>query len=147
MDIKHLKRKEDNDVFSRRDLLKMAGVTAASVAALELPPTVWACSERASATLPEHGVSVHPFPLSQVSLLAGPFQDNMKRTLSYLSFVDPDRLLHTFRTNVSLSTNGATPCRGWEEPTGELRGHSMGHLLSALAQAYANTRDMTAERL
>ncbi len=28
---------------------------------------------------------------------------------------------------------------GWESPTTELRGHSTGHLLSALAQAYANT--------
>ncbi len=115
MDIDHLKRRVDNDIFSRRDILQMAGVTAASIAALELPFTVWARTKRASATLPEHGVSVHPFPLSQVSLLAGPFKDNMKRTLNYLSFVDPDRLLYTFRANVGLPTNGAVKCGGWED--------------------------------
>ena len=143
MDIDHLKRRVDNDVFSRRDILQMAGVTAASIAALEFPFTVWARTERASTTLPEHGVPVRPFPLSQISLLAGPFQDNMKRTLNYLSFVDPDRLLYTFRANVGLPTNGAAQCGGWEDPGCELRGHSMGHLLSALAQAYANTRHTT----
>jgi DUF1680 family protein len=146
MDIDHLKRRVDNDIFSRRDILQMAGVTAASVAALRLPLTVWARSERASATLPEHGVPAHPFPLSQVSLLAGPFQDNMKRTINYLSFVDPDRLLYTFRANVGLPTNGAPPCGGWEAPSCELRGHSMGHLLSALAQAYANTKNTTYQK-
>jgi DUF1680 family protein len=84
------------------------------------------------------GVSAFPFPLSAVTLLTGPFQANAGRTQAYLNFVDPDRLLHTFRLNVGLSSS-ATPCGGWETPTTELRGHSTGHLLSGLAQAYANS--------
>ena len=58
------------------------------------------------------GVSVSPFPLSAVSLLDSPFKANMGRTLSYLSFVDADRLLHTFRLNVGL-TSSAQACGGW----------------------------------
>jgi DUF1680 family protein len=54
--------------------------------------------------------------------------------------VDPDRLLHTFRLNVGLPSS-AQPVGGWEGPTVELRGHSTGHLLTALAQAFANTRN------
>lgn len=86
------------------------------------------------------GVSVLPFPLNAVTLQAGPFQANRDRTLSYLSFVDADRLLHTFRLNVGL-TSTAQAVGGWESPTTELRGHSTGHLLTALAQAYASTGD------
>jgi DUF1680 family protein len=54
--------------------------------------------------------------------------------------VDLDRLLYNFRVNVGIATS-AQPCGGWESPTTELRGHSVGHLLSALAQAYASTRN------
>jgi len=85
-------------------------------------------------------VSAYAFPLSAVTLLAGPFLDNMNRTLAYLRFVDADRLLYTFRTNVGIATS-ASPCGGWEDPSEELRGHSTGHIMSALAQAYANTGD------
>ncbi len=84
------------------------------------------------------GVSAYAFPLTAVSLQTGPFLSNFSRTQAYLSFVDADRLLHTFRLNYGLSST-ATPCGGWETPTTELRGHSTGHLLSGLAQAYANS--------
>lgn len=84
------------------------------------------------------GVSADAFPLSAVTLLPGPFQANTGRTHSYLLFINPDRLLHTFRLNYGLPSS-ATPCGGWESPTTELRGHSTGHVLTALAQAYAST--------
>lgn len=64
----------------------------------------------------------------------------MRRTCAYLRFVDIDRLLHTFRVNVGLPST-AQPCGGWEAPDVQLRGHTTGHLLSALAQAHANTGD------
>jgi DUF1680 family protein len=116
--------------LSRRAVLRTGVAGAAALAAGGFA--------RPTAATADVGVSVFPFPLSAVTLLAGPFQANMGRTHSYLTFVDPDRLLHTFRLNVGLSST-ATPCGGWETPTTELRGHSTGHLLSALAQAYANT--------
>ena len=94
----------------------------------------------ASAARPDIGVSAYAFPLTAVRLLPGPFPENAARTHAYLNFLDPDRLLHTFRLNVGLPSS-ATPCGGWESPTTELRGHSIGHVLTALAQAYASTGD------
>ena len=79
----------------------------------------------AHAVRPDIGVSAFAFPLTDVTLLAGPFQANMGRTLSYLAFLDINRMLHTFRLNVGLSSS-ATAMGGWETPTTELRGHSTG---------------------
>jgi DUF1680 family protein len=117
--------------FDRRTLLKAVGAAALVPA---LATEAYAASET--------GVSAYAFPLSAVKLQPSPFLDNMNRQLAYFRFVDPDRLLHTFRLNVGLSSS-AQPCGGWESPDTELRGHSTGHLLSGLAQAYANTGDST----
>lgn len=133
-----------NHPIDRRTVLRAALLSGAGLAAAPVfgtMPTAAAATTGAvstAAAVTPVGVSVFPFPLSAVSLLPGPFQDNMNRTLAYLSFVDPDRLLHTFRLNVGLPST-AQPCGGWEDPTVMLRGHSTGHLMSALAQAYLNT--------
>ena len=79
-----------------------------------------------------------PFPLTDVRLLDGPFHEAMLRDQKYLLSLDPDRLLHTFRLNVKLPS-AAQPYGGWEAPGCELRGHSLGHYLSALALMYAST--------
>lgn len=67
------------------------------------------------------------------------FGQNMARDLEYLKIMDADRMLYNFRSAFGVDTEGAQPLTGWEEPTGLLRGHSTGHFLSALAQAYAST--------
>jgi uncharacterized protein len=82
-----------------------------------------------------------PFQLSQVTLLESPFKQAMDRTNSYLKFLDADRMLYSYRSNYGLSTLEAEPLGGWEKPDGKLRGHSMGHFLVGLAQAYASTGD------
>jgi uncharacterized protein len=117
--------------MKRRSVLQ-ASVVGAGVAAVGLPGV-------AGAARADIGVSAYAFPLTAVRLIAGsPFAQNEARIHSYLSFLDVDRMLHTFRSNVGLPSS-ATPCGGWESPTTELRGHSTGHLLSALAQAWAST--------
>src|SRR5574340_959679 len=73
-----------------------------------------------------------PFPLGDVRLLAGPFRDAMVRDQQYLLDLDPDRLLHNFRVNAGLPSS-AQPLGGWEAPDVELRGHTVGQYLSALA--------------
>src|SRR5215510_16128179 len=133
-------------IISRRDFLQVSGAGVAGAALL----SGCALDEGAQAVVtgaldaarPDFGVSLSAFPLSRVTLQDGPFKANMGRTMAYLAFVDPDRMLHTFRLNVGLASS-ATALGGWETPTTELRGHSMGHLLTALAQAYANTGDTT----
>jgi DUF1680 family protein len=81
-----------------------------------------------------------PFPLTDVRLLEGPFRDAMRRDEEYLLQLDLDRLLHTFRLNAGLPSS-ATPLGGWEGPDVELRGHSLGHFLTASALMYAATGD------
>ncbi len=88
----------------------------------------------------DFGVSAEPFPLGAVTLLPGPFLDDTIRTHSRLKSLDPDRLLHTFRRNARLPS-GVVPCGGWESPGAQARGHTTGHVLSALAQAFASTGD------
>ena len=85
-------------------------------------------------------LKVQPFPLQQVRLLDGPFKQAQRLDQEYLLSLDPDRLLHNFRVNAGLPSSAA-PLGGWEAPDVELRGHTVGHLLSALALMYAATGD------
>ncbi len=80
------------------------------------------------------------FQLEDVRLLDGPFKDAMVRDQNYLLSLEPDRMLHMFRVTAGLPST-AEPLGGWESPTTELRGHSMGHYLSAVAIMYASTGD------
>jgi len=82
-----------------------------------------------------------PFPLRDVRLLDGPFKQAMQLDQEYLFALDPDRLLHSFRLNAGLPSTAA-PLGGWEAPDVELRGHTTGHYLSALALMYAATGDV-----
>jgi DUF1680 family protein len=79
-----------------------------------------------------------PFDLRDVRLLDGPFRDAMLRTQKYLHELESDRLLWYFRKTAGLETPGE-PMGGWEKT--ELRGHTMGHYLSACALMYAGTSD------
>ncbi|MGW0569259.1 beta-L-arabinofuranosidase domain-containing protein [Streptomyces tauricus] len=129
---------------SRRRILAAASAAAATASFAPLAPqkavaaTVGARGAAAATAGPRSALTA--FPLADVRLLESPFLANMRRTCAYLLFVDPDRLLHTFRLNVGLPST-AEPCGGWEAPGIQLRGHTTGHLLSALAQAYAHTGD------
>ena len=84
--------------------------------------------------------AAEPFLLADVRLLDGPFRDAMLRDQQYLLSLDADRLLRNFRVNVGLPTD-ARPLGGWEAPNCELRGHSVGHYLSAVSLMYASTGD------
>jgi uncharacterized protein len=84
------------------------------------------------------------YPLAGVRLLDSAFRANQVRTLDYLLFLDPNRMLHTFRLNYGRPST-ARPCGGWEAPFMEVRGHTTGHLLSGLALSYASTGDRRAK--
>uniref|UniRef100_Q029P0 Glycoside hydrolase family 127 protein n=1 Tax=Solibacter usitatus (strain Ellin6076) TaxID=234267 RepID=Q029P0_SOLUE len=99
--------------------------------------------------------ALQPFPMSQVRLLPGPFLDAAEWNRGYMNRLPADRLLHAFRLNAGLPSS-AQPLGGWEiyvEPTpgkrinseGELRGHFVGHFLSASAQLYASMGDKDAK--
>jgi DUF1680 family protein len=82
-----------------------------------------------------------PFPLAQVRLGDGPFRAMHEANAAYLKRLPADRLLHTFRVNADIPS-GAEPLGGWEAPNGELRGHYIGHYLSACALGYASAGDV-----
>jgi uncharacterized protein len=95
----------------------------------------------ASSAVPDKVAPVaRPFSLIDVRLLDGPFKQAMQLDAQYLLSLEPDRLLHNFRVTAGLPSN-ATPLGGWEAPDVELRGHAVGHYMSALALMYTATGD------
>src|SRR5580704_18471288 len=57
---------------------------------------------------------VQPFPMTQVRLLPGPFQEAMEWNRGYMQRLPADRLLHNFRVNSGLASS-AQPLGGWEK--------------------------------
>ena len=90
-------------------------------------------------------IAVRPFPLQDVRLLDGPFKQAMDRNTRYLHDLDSERLLHNFRLTAGLPSS-AQPLGGWEEPKVELRGHFVGHFLTACALTYAASGDEALRR-
>jgi hypothetical protein len=91
--------------------------------------------------------AVYSFDLQDVQLTDSRFKQNMEREKTWLSSIDVNRLLHSFRTNAGIysGTEGGyyamKKLAGWESLDCELRGHSTGHILSGLALMYASTGD------
>jgi hypothetical protein len=87
---------------------------------------------------------VDPFPMQNVRLLpASIYFESREWNRGYMARLSADRLLYTFRANAGLPLGSAQPLGGWERPengqrSSELRGHFMGHFLSASAQLAAN---------
>jgi DUF1680 family protein len=105
----------------RRDFISSVAA-AAGLAAIYLP------TSDASAPL-----LARPFDLGAVRLLPGPFLDALEVNRRFLLAQDESRLLHMFRLTAGLPST-AEPLGGWEAPINELRGHYLGHYLSALAK-------------
>ncbi len=126
---------------SRRAVLSgLGGAAAGLVLASGIPDQLRAASGGwASGYVPDGTAGLaRAFPLSAVQLRPSAFRANQARNTNYLMFLDPDRMLHTFRHNYGLPSR-ARPCGGWERPVSEVRGHCTGHLMSGLALTYANT--------
>jgi hypothetical protein len=82
--------------------------------------------------------------MQQVRLLPNSvYADAQEWNRGYMSRLEADRLLYTFRANAGLPVGTAKPLGGWEQPengerSSELRGHFPGHFLSASAQLAAS---------
>src|SRR2546425_6122549 len=126
--------------LSRREFV---GVAAAAAGASLLPGELWASPaqavQRRSKCRERVNWSVEPFPLNQVRLLAGPFQQEQETNRRWLHSLPSDRLLHTFRLTAGFPSS-ALPLGGWEERDCDLRGHfACGHYPAAWALAHATT--------
>lgn len=80
------------------------------------------------------------FKPSEVRLLDSWLGAREKINADFLHRLDADRLLHNFRVNAGIPSS-AKNLDGWEHPTVGLRGHFVGHYLSACASAVANNGD------
>ncbi|HEV7924592.1 MAG TPA: glycoside hydrolase family 127 protein, partial [Verrucomicrobiae bacterium] len=83
---------------------------------------------------------VSAFPLEEVRLTDGPFRHAQDLDGAYLLSLDTERLVRNFRLNAGLPTQ-VEPLGGWEAPDCELRGHFVGHYMTACAQMFAATGD------
>ncbi|MCC6142214.1 MAG: glycoside hydrolase family 127 protein, partial [Candidatus Hydrogenedentes bacterium] len=87
--------------------------------------------------------AIGPTHLGQVRLLDGPFKEAQDRDIAYLLELEPDRLLHSFRTEAGLDPKGEV-YGGWEQQG--VAGHSLGHYLSACSLGYAATGNEALKR-
>jgi len=132
---------------TRRQFVSAAIATAG---AAFIPSRAGASPDQSSAVITPHLTGranekvtprVQPFPLAQVRLHKGPFQQAQEADRRYLHSLPSDRLLHAFRLNAGLSSS-AQPLGGWEKPDCEVRGHfAGGHYLTACALMYASMGD------
>ena len=91
-----------------------------------------------------------PFPMTEVRLLPGVYQNAQEWNRGYMARLEANRLLYNFRANAGLPNGNAKALGGWEQPanqdrSSELRGHFTGHFLSASAQLFAATGDRDAK--
>jgi DUF1680 family protein len=96
---------------------------------------------------------LQPLPIGQVRLLPGPFLDRAKLNRDYVASLKDDNLLQNFyleaglwnpivrMTSKSARDRGEDMHWGWESPTCQLRGHFLGHWLSAAAYIAACNPD------
>ena len=120
---------------SRRTFLK----TSAVAAGFCIAGSSAAARTLSAETSGNYSGRLEPFPLASVRLSPGIFRDQEEINARYLDSLAVDRLLHTFRITAGISSS-ATPYKGWEDPTCELRGHfAGGHFLSAVALASAGS--------
>jgi DUF1680 family protein len=87
---------------------------------------------------------IKSFLMSQVKLADAYLANAFQKETDYLNSFDPDRLLSFFRITKGLDPK-AENYTGWENT--EIRGHTLGHYLSALAQVYAATKDNTTHKM
>lgn len=86
-----------------------------------------------------------PIPSGQVKLLPSMYQQRFNLNRRYLMDLRAENLLQNYYLEAGLwgPRRKLEDCHwGWETPTCQLRGHFLGHWLSAAALIYANTGDV-----
>ena len=79
---------------------------------------------------------ISSYALSSIKMTDDYMENALEKEIEYLLSLDPDKLLANFRNNAGINVNSTQPYGGWESNL--IGGHTMGHYLSALAQAYVN---------
>lgn len=88
---------------------------------------------------------LNSFDLKDVRLLPGRVRDNLERDSAWIVSIPINRLLHSFRNNAGVFAGleggyeSVKKLGGWESLDCDLRGHTTGHMMSALGLMYAAT--------
>ncbi|MDE6635718.1 MAG: glycoside hydrolase family 127 protein, partial [Lachnospiraceae bacterium] len=82
---------------------------------------------------------INQFDLDEVVITDEYYLSAQEGDIEFLKKFDNDRILYRFRDTAGLDTNGAKTYNGWEDSL--IAGHSVGHYLSAVAQAVRATND------
>lgn len=82
--------------------------------------------------------TLRDFELKDVVITDSYLKNSLEKEILYLKRFEEDRLVAGFRETKGL-TPKAPKYPGWEST--EIRGHTMGHYLTAVSQAYATTSD------
>lgn len=91
------------------------------------------------------GEAVRPFAPGEVRLLPSRFHDNFERDSAWMMSIPVKSLLHSFRNTAGVFSgleggyDSVGKLGGWESLDCDLRGHITGHIMSALANLYAQT--------
>lgn len=84
------------------------------------------------------------FKLDEVNVTNEYYDNISQKDIDFLKTFDADRLLSRFRETAGIDTKGVGPYNGWENSY--IGGHTLGHYLTACAQAYL-TADDEADRI
>ena len=105
------------------------------------------CAQKPSAGGEEAKLSfdtpISDYTVSSVSAEGDFFENALENEIDYLMSLDPERLLVNFRKNAGILTD-LEPYGGWENSL--IGGHTMGHYLTALSQAYVNAATPSSDR-
>jgi DUF1680 family protein len=82
---------------------------------------------------------IKQFDMEQVDVTDPYYVNAFNKELAYIMSLDPNRLMAGFRTVAGLPKK-AELYGGWEGEWSYLRGHTLGHYLTALAMAYKQTK-------
>lgn len=114
---------------------KVAGIF---IACLMVSSVVFNVSTSFPASSASTVEKLQQFDMEQVKITDPYYVNAFDKEVEYLKSIDANRLLVGFKKAAGLSTSYSY-YGGWENNT-LIQGHTMGHYMSALAQAYKNTK-------
>lgn len=103
-----------------------------------LPTTIYIFGQ--TSTFHDEITQVFPFPNTAVTLMPSWIKDRETLNIQYLKSLNADQLLHNFRVNAGLPSS-AMPLEGCEAPNIGIRGHFVGHYLSAVSEVVEKYSD------
>ncbi len=97
-------------------------------------------------------IKLKAIPIQNIKLLPSLFLQRYELNKKYLMSLENDKMLQNFYYEAGISKTGYIMLNkdlnykdfywGWESPNNQLRGHFLGHWLSAAAYLYAETKDL-----